>query len=169
MNRGTFDPLRILESLRRHGVRFVLIGGFAGRLWGSPTVTNDLDICYARDEENLRRLATALNELGARLRGVPDDVRFLLDPATLAAGDAFTFTTDAGNLHCFAFPAGSGGYDTLARTAEPMKIAGHPIRVAVLEDLIRMKVAAGRPKDRIEVEVLSALQEEMDRRDEDGP
>ena len=60
-----FDPIPPLEVLLKHKVRFVLIGGFAGRLWGSNTITNDLDICYARDRTNLEALAAALRELGA--------------------------------------------------------------------------------------------------------
>jgi hypothetical protein len=164
MRPAAFDPLRILEILRRHDVRYVLIGGFAGRLLGSPTVTNDLDVCYARDDRNLERLSDALRELGARLRGVDEDVPFLLDARTLRAGDAFTLVTDAGNLDVFGFPPGSGGYDALRRTAETMDIDGHPVAVAAIEDLIRMKLAAGRPKDRVEVEILGALQEEIERR-----
>ena len=160
---GAFDPLRMLETLRTHEVRYVLIGGFAGRLWGSPTVTNDLDLCYAREEANLERLAAALLDLGARLRGVPEEVPFRLDPLTLRAGDHFTFATDAGALDCFGYPAGSGGYDALSKTAERMEIAGHPVAVAAIEDLIAMKTAAGRPKDRIEVEILSALLDEIER------
>jgi hypothetical protein len=31
-------------TLQRHDVRFVIIGGIAGRLWGSPTTTSDVDI-----------------------------------------------------------------------------------------------------------------------------
>ncbi|HJR52475.1 MAG TPA: hypothetical protein VJ982_02050 [Gemmatimonadota bacterium] len=163
MSPAAFDPLRMLEALRRHEVRYVLIGGFAGRLLGSPTVTNDLDVCYARDDRNLERLSDALRELGARLRGVDDDVPFLLDARTLRAGDAFTLVTDAGNLDVFAYPSGSGGYETLHRTAETLDIDGHPVSVAAVEDLIRMKLAAGRPKDRVEVEILSALQDEIER------
>jgi hypothetical protein len=160
---AAFDPLRILETLRRHDVRFVLIGGFAARLLGSPTLTNDLDLCYARDDRNLEGLAAALRRLSARLRGVDEEVPFLLDARTLAAGDAFTLVTDAGNLDILGYPSGSGGYDALLRTAEIMEIDGHPVAVAAIDDLIRMKLAAGRPKDRIEVEILSALQEEIER------
>ncbi|HJR52250.1 MAG TPA: hypothetical protein VJ982_00905 [Gemmatimonadota bacterium] len=163
MTPAAFDPLRILDALRLHDVRFVLIGGFAGRLLGSPTVTNDLDLCYARDDRNLERLAAALRELRARLRGVDEDAPFLLDARTLAAGDAFTLVTDAGNLDVFGYPPGSGGYDALRLTAEIMEIDGHPVPVAAIDDLIRMKIAVGRPKDRIEVEILSALQEEIER------
>ena len=158
-----FDPLRVVRTLQKHGVRSLVIGGFAGRLWGSPSVTNDLDLCYARDRENLARLASALKELKARLRGVAQDVPFLLDAKTLEAGDHFTFETLGGNLDILGFPAGSGGFDQLARTAEEMEIAkGVRVRVAAIEDLIKMKRAAGRPKDLIEVEILSALQDEIE-------
>jgi hypothetical protein len=160
---AAFDPIRAARTLQNHGVRFVLIGGFAGRLWGSPTLTNDLDLCYARDRANLVRLAAALKELKARLRDVPSDAPFLLDARTLEAGDHFTFETRAGNLDILGLPAGVGGFDSLQRTASEMEIArGLRVPVASLEDLIKMKRAAARPKDLIEVEILSALQDEIE-------
>lgn len=158
-----FDPERIFETLRHHGIRYVLIGGWAARLLGSPTVTVDIDIAYARDAENLKRLAQALRELGARLRGVDEGLPFRLDARTLAAGGNFTFTTDAGDLDILAEPAGAPDYDALERTAQPMDLGGFEIMVSSLDDLIAMKRAAGRPKDRIEVEVLGALREEIER------
>lgn len=163
MTDGAFDPLRALDVLRRHRVHFVLIGGLAARLQGSPTLTNDLALCYDRNQANLEALAAALKELEARLRGVDEDVPFRLDARTLKAGDHFTFVTTAGNLDVLGHPAGSGGYDELARTAVPMEISGEKVLVAAIEDLIRMKRAAGRPKDRIEVEILEAVLEERDR------
>jgi hypothetical protein len=87
---GGFDPLEFFHVLDRHKVRFVVIGGVAARLFGSPTVTRDTDICYARDRGNLERLSRALSELRVRLRGADEDVPFVLDPRTLAAGDHFT-------------------------------------------------------------------------------
>ena len=146
--------------LDRHGVAFVLIGGVAARLHGSPSLTGDLDICYNRRPENLERLAAALVELEARLRGVDDDVPFLLDARTLAAGSDFTFVTTAGPLDILGSPAGIRGYDELAVNAEHFDIGGVTVTVADLDDLIRMKLAAGRPKDRVGVEILGALREE---------
>jgi hypothetical protein len=58
-------------------------------------VTRDTDICYERSPENLERLAEALEDLGARLRGVDEDVPFLLHAKTLGAGDHFMFRTRA--------------------------------------------------------------------------
>lgn len=73
--------------------------------------------------------------------------------------------TDAGNVDCLGTPAGTAGFDDLIRTAERMEIGDQAIEVAAIEDLIRMKLAAGRPKDRVEVEVLGAVREELERRD----
>lgn len=160
-----FDPIRAFQTLVRHRVRFVVIGGFAGRLWGSTTMTNDLDICYAKDGKNLRALAEALRELEASLRGAPDGLPFRPNAETLARGDHFTFTTNAGNLDCLATPAGSRGFSELIAGATRMKLDAVEVPVAALDDLIRLKRAAGRPKDLVEVEILGALKEEMDRRD----
>lgn len=160
-----FDPIRALETLVRHRVRFVVIGGFAGRLRGSTTVTNDLDICYATDGRNLKALAAALTDLEASLRDAPDGLPFLPNPETLARGDHFTFTTNAGNLDCLGTPAGSRGFSDLIAGATRMKLEPVEVPVAALDDLIRLKRAAGRPKDLVEVEILGALKEETDRRD----
>lgn len=159
-----FDPLRALRVLDRHAVRFVLIGGFAGRLHGSPTMTNDLDVCHSPDRENLERLAAALRRLGARLRGAPEDLPFQLDASALAAGQSFTFATNAGNLDVLSAPAGVQSFEELDRTAEAVDLDGLTVRVASVDDLIRMKQAARRPKDLIEAEVLGALREEMEAR-----
>jgi hypothetical protein len=159
-----FDPLRALETLTRHGVDFVVIGAYAGRLLGSPTVTRDLDLCYSRERDNLERLAGALTKLHARLRGAPPDLPFKLDARSLRAGDSFTFVTDAGDLDILGTPTGTDGYPDLVRSAQVMDLDGLRIRVVHIDDLIRMKRAAGRPKDLIEAEVLGAVRDEIDRR-----
>jgi hypothetical protein len=157
--------LRILEVLVRHGVRFVLIGGLAASIRGSPSVTYDLDIGYDRRADNLDRLAAALGELGARLREADEDISFPPDAETLAAGDHFTFTTDAGSLDCLGTPAGTQGFDDLVTGATLADLEGLQVLVASIDDLIRMKRAAGRPKDRVEIEILGALREEVERRE----
>ena len=158
-----FDPERVLETLLRRQVRFVVIGGFAARLLGSPTLTNDLDICYARDRKNLAALSAALSELRANLRGAPEGLPFRPDVPTLEAGDHFTFSTSAGTLDCLGTPTGSGGFADLIAGATQMTIGPMRVPVVALEDLIRMKEATGRAKDRIELEILAALKDEIDR------
>ena len=160
MSTPRFDAIAILKTLVRHDVRFVVIGAFAGRLWGSPTLTRDLDVCYARDRRNLEALAAALGELKARLRA-PKDVPFRLDARSLVMGDTFTFTTDLGDLDCIGTPSGSRGFEELAANATEFDLEDVRVPVVSLDDLIRLKVAAGRPKDRIEAEVLGALRQEI--------
>lgn len=159
-----FEPLPLLSVLVRHNVDFLLIGGVAADIHGSTSVTFDLDLCYERSRENLARLATALRELGAELRGAPPGLPFQLDAETLRAGDSFTFTTTHGDLDVLATPSGTRGYDELARNAISFDLDGTPVHVASLEDLIRMKTAAGRPKDRVELEILGALRDELEGR-----
>ncbi|HWC32494.1 MAG TPA: hypothetical protein VG709_05135, partial [Actinomycetota bacterium] len=55
-----------------------------------------------------------------------------------------------------------GGFEQLERAADDVDLDGFSVRVASIDDLIRMKRAAGRPKDLIEVEVLGALRDEID-------
>jgi hypothetical protein len=157
-----FDPLAGLRALVDHGVRFVLIGGYAAALRGSPMITGDVDVCHARDTVNLERLARALDGLHARLRGAPVDVPFRLDARALASGDHFTFMTDAGPIDCLGTPAGTDGFADLDTAASAEELDGLVVRVASLDDLIRMKRAADRPQDRIAVEWLSALRDELE-------
>lgn len=155
-----FDPIVALRTLQNHGVRFVMVGGMAGRAWGSPSITNDLDICYDRSAANCDALAAALREMKATLRGAPDGLPFLLDGRTLRAGDSFTFETTAGPLDCLGTPAGTTGFADLMKDAREITIDELRVWVTSLDDLLRMKRAAGRPKDRAEFEILSALKEE---------
>lgn len=159
-----FDPLFAVRVLLRHQVRFLVVGGMAAVVWGSPTVTNDLDICYARDRINLERLAAVLRELNATLRGAPDDLPFQLDARTLQLGDAFTFSTDAGNLDILGKPSGTEGYEDLIKSAGSFDLGeGCVVHVVSLSDLMRMKAATGRPKDLVALEILEALRQEREK------
>lgn len=160
------DLEAVLDAFERHAVRYILIGGQAGRVWGSPLLTRDFDVVYARDRENYERLVAALRDLDAKLRvpGVDDDLPFQLDAKTIERGFNFTFRTAAGDVDVLGLPAGVDGYDELEPNAAHATLAGHEVLVAALEDLIRMKVAAGRPKDRVAVEWLTAALDERNRR-----
>lgn len=156
-----FQPESVIRLLGRRRVRYVLIGGLAAVTHGAPLITQDIDACYARDEPNLRRLAAALVEVHAELRGADPDLPLRLDAKTLRAGDAFTFSTDIGWLDLLGTPAGTTGYEDLARTADTLDLFGYGVQVASVDDLIRMKRAAGRPKDLLALEELGALRDEL--------
>ena len=126
-------------------------------------ITGDLDLCYARDDHNMEALAGALRELDARLRGAPADVPYQLDAQSIKNGDHFTFITSAGRLDCLGTPAGTAGYKDLDSAATEEDLDGSKVRVASVEDLVRMKRAGGRPKDKISLEWLGGLREELER------
>lgn len=89
---------QISERFAAHGVEFIIIGGQAEALFGSPRVTFDVDLCYRRTAENLERLAGALRELKPSLRGAPPDLPFQLDARALALGSNSMFRTISGSL-----------------------------------------------------------------------
>ncbi len=157
-----FQPEEVIRLLGRHEVRYVLIGGLAAITHGSSLVPVDIDICQDRARDNLDRLAAALREVHAEPRGADPGLPFRLDGKTLERGDTFTLATDLGAIDILGTPRGTDGYADLARTAERLELFGHQVLVASIDDLIRMKRAAGRPKDRIAVEELAALRDELD-------
>ncbi|MBW3662651.1 MAG: hypothetical protein KY469_06085 [Actinobacteria bacterium] len=107
-------------------------------------------------------MAAALEELGAALRGAPEGLPFLLDEQTLRNEDRFTFDTRLGPLDILGDPDGSDGYDALRANADRFEIAGVEVWTCSLDDLIAMKRASGRVKDRIHVEEFAALREERE-------
>jgi hypothetical protein len=154
-----FDPQRLLEALSRHKVNFVLIGALAARLHGFPRLTADADITPAEDKPNLERLAAALNELQAKVytESVPEGLAFDCSSATLARARMWNLVTSAGRLDIAFEPAGVEGYDDLKEDAERFEAFGVRFFVASLDDIIRSKEAAGRPKDLDDVAILRAM------------
>jgi hypothetical protein len=148
---------RLLQTLHAARVKFVLIGGLAGVAHGAATLTGDVDICYARYQENLERLVQALAPFHPRLRGVPPDLPFRLDFPTLRAGLNFTLTTDLADLDLLGEVLGLGTFDAVQAAAEEIEVYSLPCLVLTLEGLIRAKRATGRPKDLRALHELEAL------------
>lgn len=163
-----FDPTELLRSLHSEDVKFVLIGGLAATLYGSPYVTTDADIVPQKSPGNLKRLATALTALEARIRteGVPDGLPFGVSAAALANVEILNLTTRFGNLDLTFVPSGTQGFADLKKNARSITIHGVPVQVASLADVIRSKEAANREKDRL---VLPTLRELLDRLSQEPP
>ncbi|MGI8461012.1 MAG: nucleotidyl transferase AbiEii/AbiGii toxin family protein [Solirubrobacterales bacterium] len=151
------DAPEILRQLVAGGVDFVVIGGIAMIILGSARLTRDVDICFSTDEGNLRALGKVLIGLGARLRGVDDEVPFVADERTLAGVQVLTLETSAGWLDVLKAPDGVRSYEELRRAAESHEVAGVLVRVATPDDMIAMKRAAGRPRDLVDIEELEAI------------
>lgn len=161
------DPKHILSTLVEWDVQFVVIGAIAAIVQGGPLITQDLDITPAREPDNLERLATALKELDARLR-IPNDpsgIEFPIEPRFLGSVDHWTLNTPSGDIDLRFAPSGTAGYEDLKRSAVSVELWAHEVLVASLPDIIRMKEAAGRPKDRAQ---LPALRQTLELRRERG-
>lgn len=163
-----FDPEEILRVLEHHGVRYVLIGGLAATLYGSPHVTTDVDITPEREKHNLKRLARALEDLDARVRveGERDGMPFDRSARMLDRVSLLNLTTRAGDLDLSFEPEGTGGFADLRRHAVEIEIRGLRIPVAALADIVRSKEAADREKDRLTLPTLRRLLERLEREDE---
>lgn len=155
----SFTPKSVLEVLAKNSVDFVLIGGLAGMVHGSLYPTFDVDIAYARNPQNIERMATALRELNATLRGAPLDIPFQLDALALEKGDFFTFNTAYGPLDIMGIPNGVASYEQLKEAAKNEDIDGQATLVASLDHLIAMKRATGRRKDELMIDEYIALEE----------
>jgi predicted nucleotidyltransferase len=146
---------RLLAVLSDGNVEFILVGGVAATVHGSARLTQDIDIVYSRSRPNIERLVQALQPLNPYLRGVPLGLPFDWSVETISRGLNFTLTTTAGDLDIFGEIAGGGTYDRLSTQAFSVDLFGHACLCVKLRELIRLKRAAGRPKD---LEVLAELE-----------
>lgn len=146
---------RLLSALDREGVRCIVIGGVAARAHGSSRVTQDIDLVYARSDEDLRRLVAALLPYAPYPRGAPAGLPFDWSERTLRGGLNFTLTTTLGDVDLFGEVLGGGNFEALVAHTIVAEVFGHPVRFLDLEWLIKVKRAAGRPKD---LEVIAELE-----------
>lgn len=159
-----FRPTRLLPTLVGADVDFVVIGGVAVVLQAQPRFTKGLDICYSTEPANLDALGTVLVSLGARLRGIDEDLPFVPDARTLRAMQILTLETNEGALDLLVDPAGAPPYAELRRGADLMRIGDVEVRVASVAHLLAMKAAAGRPQDLADIEALEVARRRSGRR-----
>jgi len=153
------DFEKALATLTGGDVEFIVIGGVAGALHGSAFITQDLDVVYARNRENIRRLAAALQAHSPYLRGAPEGLPFQLNERTIRNGLNFTLTTAFGDLDLLGEATGGGGYEDLLPHSCEVRGFGVRFRVLNLDKLIVLKRAAGRPKDLAVVAELQGILE----------
>lgn len=147
----------LLGRLAEHGVRFSVIGGVALIARGVQRSTEDLDVAYARDRDNLKRLVSALAPIHPRLRGVPADLPFVFDEITLRSGLNFTLDTDLGPLDLFGEVPGLGTFEHVDAASSEIEVDGVRLLALTLDGLERAKRAAGRPKDLVDLGYIRLL------------
>jgi hypothetical protein len=151
-----FEADEILVALSDHGVDFVVIGGIAVQAHGYIRGTHDVDIVVEPRTLNLSRLSEALVALASELR-TPGTLR-LTDPHQLRRAPLIPVITRAGPLDIVNVEHVAGGprsYEALRDAALRIDLRGWEIAVAGLSDLIRMKRAAGRDQDLMDIEALT--------------
>lgn len=146
-DRPPYLPREVIQRLADGAVDFVVIGGVAVTLHGSALFTNDTDVMYWRDLENVRRLADVLADFDITLKDIDEDVPFTPDYRALWLGVNFTLLSKFGELDLLGEISGVDSYDGLKSRAVNMRIADRDVLVASIDDLIAMKTVANRIKD----------------------
>lgn len=149
----------LLKLLERGGVKFIIIGGAAATAHGAARLTLDLDIVYERSPENIRRLVEALEPAEPYLRGAPPGLPFKFDTRTVETGLNFTLSTTHGALDTLGTVTGGGDYNDLAPHTMKLELFGVECLCLDLPTLIKVKRAAGRPKDLEAIAELEVLLE----------
>lgn len=152
--REAFVPIAALRALDERRVAYVVIGGLGRVIQGSTELTDGTDIVPSLREENLRKLALALEDLNARR---PDGKALRLEE-DLAREPLLELETDAGEVKIVPEPAGTRGYDDLRRASrrEPLGSGLRP-SVASLGDHARMLAALGRDEDAAKLRTVRRL------------
>jgi hypothetical protein len=156
------DFAGVIRALVDAQVDFILVGGVAAAVHGSARLTRDVDVVYARTPANMARLVDALAPHHPYLRGAPEGLPFSWDVKTIQRGLNFTLTTRLGDLDLLGELTGGGGFEQLQAHASHVQLFGRDVRCLDLDWLIRVKRAAGRPRDLEAVAELEALREERD-------
>lgn len=172
--RPPLRPRPLLEVLVRHEVRFIILGGIAERLLGSPRATDDFDICPAMSRANLERLSAMLNEVEAvwRPEGMEEAGFPTAEPwsaRSFSSQTSLSLLTNFGSFDIWPRPDGTDGYRDLIRKAVDLEIGGHPAKVVHLDDSIRIKRAIGGPKYLSHLPLLREVQEQRRAQGLDDP
>ncbi len=153
--------IQILSRLEAENVDYVVVGGFAAVTYGNPRVTVDIDICVTHSQENLQRLADAINPLEPRTSR--NGARIVLDSAPLGRESTKIYTS-AGELDIMHRLTGIESFQALRDRSVVFDLGEHAVRVAHIDDLIVMKEAGERSYDLQDAANLRWLRDETARR-----
>jgi predicted nucleotidyltransferase len=147
----------MLQGLRAHEIKFVVVGGLAAAAHGSRRITDDLDICYEPGKANVTRLAKILSQWDAYPRGIDRGLPFFMDERQFRITPIMTLTTREGFIDVLDVVKGVGEYSKCRERSAQVEAFGIRFRVLDLPALIDAKRAAGRPKDIDQLPELEAL------------
>jgi hypothetical protein len=155
--------LPIIEAFNRDQISYVVVGGLAVVLHGHLRMTADVDFVIRLDEHNCRRAVRCIASMGfsPRLPLNPDDFaneavrKVWIEEKGLMVFSFFQNANPGVSVDLFArYPM---DYDEMILKSVVKDLAGVPVRVCAIEDLIDIKRAANRPIDRDDVEALEVI------------
>ena len=150
--------LNLVERLKKAGVKFVLVGGFAGVVHGCTYVTQDIDICCDFSDANLLALQKALKDLHPVHRMTPQRLKLKLTAESCTRFKNLYLDTDIGQVDCLASIQGLGDYEDVKNLSEIRDLGGGlRIHVLTIDSLIKARKAMNRPRDREAVLQLEAI------------
>lgn len=158
------DFFAILETLYKHDVAFILVGGLAANLEGVAANTFDVDVVHARDGANIERLLAALKSMDAIFRIQPER-RFRPDETHLSGRGHLNLLTRFGHFDVLCTIGRGRTYeDLLPHTTEMHVGGGVMVRVLDLETQIAVKEDAPGAKDLAVLPLLRATLQEKRKR-----
>lgn len=159
----TPQPLRLrvlLERLCSADVDFVLVGGLAVNAWGYLRATRDVDLVPDPAPENLARLDALLVGLGGRVEVGGQLLGSSAIKTFLRTGDRTLVLTDLGRVDILQGLPQVPSFAALDARSSEVDIDGLVVKVCSLDDLVAMKQASDRPRDRDDLEALRATRED---------
>ena len=143
----------LLESLCASGIDFILVGGLAAVIQGSPVTTMDVDIVHRRTPDNIERLMAFLKSIETVYRR-PDDKVIEPMASDLAGMGHLFFKTRLGPLDVLSYVEGKKTYEELIGHTVEISFKGHMIRVLDLKTLVELKRLSKDPKDQQRLAIL---------------
>jgi hypothetical protein len=159
--------LDLFSVLAKYRVAYVLIGGLAVSLHGVERATMDIDISVVMSPANLAALIAASRELGLT-PALPVDIESLADLELMQQWhkerhmEVFALRAPGltgVTIDVLLFPP--LGADTMIERAVTLDVAGTPVRLAAIDDLIALKQAVARPIDLADIEHLRRVKEQQ--------
>lgn len=153
-----FDELigRIGRRLEQAELPYMIIGGQAVLLYGTPRMTKDIDITLGLDVRGIDRVVTTVREIGLDI--IPEDYRAFVERT-------FVLPTKDRKSEIrvdFIFSFTPYERQAIAR-AKPVILKGAKVTFAAVEDVIIHKIFAGRPRDLEDVHSIMIKNPDVDR------
>ena len=151
------DFLNLLGRLAHAGVDFVIVGDFAGAVYGCTYVTQGIEICCDFSPATLLALQKALSDLEPVHRMTPGRKKLALTEQQCSQLRNLYLDTAMGQLNCLSFIDGLGDFEQVKQASEVLEVEGMKVRVLSLDALIKAKKSMNRPRDRQIISQLEAI------------